>query len=140
MILYQCPENPLSLVFHFKTKQPWLNEAETHPRVGSGEQACGHVAVTHACFHRRALLALPRMLETSEFPGLVLRNLNKFLSGTFWEGKILLLKVDRLGQGEAKKGRGNSSLCFWTRVQKLFCVPAGGIFICPLFFLGCKDS
>lgn len=55
----------------------------------------------YACLQNYVLSTLPHMSELSEtFLGLVLRNLNKFLSGILCKSKILLLKLNRLARGK----------------------------------------
>lgn len=58
------------------------------------------------CLPPKSVLSTrPRMSELSEtFLGLVLRNLNKFLSGILCKSQILLLKLNRLAQGKGGDG------------------------------------
>lgn len=80
----------------------WLNEAKKLAQGHSELSVCSTITM-HLCLPPKnyVLSTLPRMSKFSEsFLGLVLRNLNKFLSGILCESKILLLKLNRLAQGK----------------------------------------
>lgn len=65
------------------------------------------------------LSTLPHMSELSKtFLGLVLRYLNKFLSGIFCKSKILLLKLNRLAGGKG----GEVKIPVFLDYQWFFCI------------------